>query len=102
MKMGLNPATSEVNQQSRHQDLTGGDRIPGQALAGLSERQENREETDRAAQKNGSPDMLVGLTYSSNPGPRRDPQSRHDAGDPLHAHEDREQAVRVAVDLLLV
>ena len=43
--------------------------------------------------------MQVGRAHRAVPGPRRHPHGEDDAGDPLEHHQQREQAIRLLVDL---
>ena len=102
VKVGLDPAAGEVDEQRRPQHLRRRDHVARRGPAWSKEAQQRREQTDGPAEENRGPDVDVGATGRATTRQWRHPQREDDAGNPLKAHQAGEQPVGVPVDLLLV
>jgi hypothetical protein len=86
VEVGLDAAAREMYEQRRHQHLPGGYRVARRGRAGVAQRERDRQQVDRAAEKDRRPDVEVNLTRLPDPGARRDDARRDDARDPLQDH----------------
>ena len=77
-----------------------GDGMTRDDLAGMPNRQGDRQAIDKAAQYNGRPHMGMHLARGGRPGPRRNPNGGQNARHPLKEQQRSEHAIGSHVKLL--
>ena len=102
MEVSLDAPAGQMDEQGAHQHLGDGDRIARRRPARSNERQQGREQTDRAAHDDRGPDVHMRTTDGTGPGERRHPEREEDAQDPLEAHQAGKQSVGLPVDVSLI
>ena len=93
MKVRLDAAAGEVDQQGRGKHLRSGDDVPGDDPSGAEHRQQNGQQRDSGAAENGDPDVDVQHLLFPRPGVGGEPERGGDAGDPLDDEEHGEGAI---------
>ena len=102
MEVRFDASTGHANQKRRHQHLRDGDDVTRHGRARPGSRHPNGKETDRAAEKNCRPNVIVDCFCLSAPGIGRDHNRHHDAGNPLAKHQFGKELVGLDVDFVLL
>src|SRR5437867_3873572 len=91
--MGLNAPTGQMDQQPRKKHLCGRDRVAGEGRSGPGKGEKNGEARNRAAEKNGSPNVEMNRTAVPSPGSWRNNHGYDNSSQPLKQHQSREPTV---------
>jgi hypothetical protein len=101
VKVRLDTAARQVNEQRRRQHLADRDGVAGQALAWSQDGEGNRERADRAAQEDRRPYVQMYVARRADPRARRHPVRDGDAEDPLDSHQHGKQTIGLQEDPVL-
>src|SRR5439155_10610215 len=102
MEVSFDAASAEVNQQGGHEHLADRHDMARKNAAGMSERQENGEAGDCAAEKHRQPDVDMNMALPARPGSGRNPNRGDNTRCPLDQHENREKPASLRIDSLMV
>src|SRR5688572_31455310 len=93
MEMSLDSPAGQPNEQSRHEHLGHGHHMAGHDGPWPYSCHPHREETDRAPQEDGGPNMNMDLARYAIPRARGEDDRDNDASHPLEEHQPAKQLV---------
>lgn len=102
VKVRLDAAAREVDEQRRGEHLRDGDGVAGERSPGPAEGQPHRQADDGAAQQHGRVEVRVRGAERSRPSPRRDDHGDEDTCQPFKDQQAGEHSVRAAEHVLVL